>query len=221
MPVQHHVSSAASVSHRVTCWKQLTPFSEIYSEVRERLISSSTIDNCASNNIFWSTWANGWTERLNLTKNVWILVKSSLSERSKVIEGTLLIKWMLEYELIWSALQLVLSINHLILVRLHRSDGTSWRLQCHAWSTLSRNENIFLRLQCLEWIHLLTLTECVHELLVLRLIRKHLLNTILKRWCNHLSRHVLRRNFFFLKFFSIVADWHGHAQMRIWMIRIA
>jgi len=127
------MSVKVSVSDGVTSWQKLSSFSKINSIVWEWFITSSAINYSSTYEIFGSTWSNWWTERLNLSKNVRILIQSLLTKRSKIVKGTLFIEVVLEYELGGNSTLLIFYSLWLVFIRFHWWHWSWFCLHCHAW----------------------------------------------------------------------------------------
>ena len=102
------MSRGISVSQRVACWKQSPLEAQINSIERVWLIKSAAVDNVAANEVFNTAHSNGRSEGLNLAESVWVLPEALLTEGSKEVESTLLVKVVLKEEFSWLSNLLVL-----------------------------------------------------------------------------------------------------------------
>lgn len=127
--------SVVSIADRVACGKQLTTFSEVHTEVRERLIASSTVGRRTANDIFGAASSNARTESLNLTQSMRVLVEATLTKGAQEVEGSLLVKGLLEDELVRSLTKLIVMIYCQSHVGFLRRNGTGGLLESHRWST--------------------------------------------------------------------------------------
>ena len=119
VPVEKDMGAHIPVSNGVTSWHKLSCFSKINSKVREWLIASPAVHNLPAADVLWLAWANAGGEGLDLSQDVWILVHLLSAERAQVVQSTFFIEVWLEHEFDILLLLVVLSILHLLRMRLH------------------------------------------------------------------------------------------------------
>lgn len=122
MPVEHHVSSDVPVSNRVTSWQQLSALAQVETEVRERLVASSYVEDLATDHILWSAGSDRATKCLNLADCVRVLVKAFFAERAEEVKSSFFVEVLLEGELVWTGVHFLGSLCQLLSVRLHWGD---------------------------------------------------------------------------------------------------